>query len=45
MGLARAWAAIESWASAARHGVIAETICRDGAPHTDGGRHGDMPDI
>ena len=44
VGLVRSLAAIESWASAAKHGVIAEMIRRDDAPRKDGGRHGDLPD-
>ncbi|MGH3297508.1 MAG: DUF222 domain-containing protein, partial [Trebonia sp.] len=41
-GLLRAWAAVESWAAAAKLGVIAEMIRRDAPP---GGRcHGDLPD-
>jgi hypothetical protein len=43
-GLVRAWAAVESWAAAAKLGVIAEMIRRDDAPRKDGGRHGDLPD-
>ena len=47
MGLLRAWAAVESWAAAAKLGVIAELIRRDGPPPHDGyhdGYHGDLPD-
>jgi hypothetical protein len=42
-GLLRAWAAVESWAAAARLGVVAELIRRDGPP-PHGGYHGDLPD-
>jgi hypothetical protein len=42
-GLLRGWAAIESWASGAKLGVIAEMIRRDDAPR-HGGCHGDLPD-
>jgi hypothetical protein len=44
VGLVRAFAMLESWASAAKHGVIAEMIRRDDAPRKDGGQHGDLPD-
>ncbi len=43
VGLLRAWAAIESWAAAARLGVIAELIRHEDAPR-NGGYHGDLPD-
>jgi hypothetical protein len=42
-GLLRAWAAVESWAAAAKLGVIAELIRRDGPP-PHGRWHGDLPD-
>ena len=42
-GLLRAWAAVESWAAAAKLGVIAEQIRRDGPP-PHGRCHGDLPD-
>src|ERR1700728_4812673 len=42
-GLLRGWAAIESWASGAKLGVIAEMIRRDDAPRHSG-YHGDLPD-
>ena len=42
-GLLRAWAAVESWAAAAKLGVIAELIRRDDAPPGTC-RHGDLPD-
>jgi hypothetical protein len=44
VGLTRAFAAIESWASAGKHGTIAELVRRDDAPRPAGGRHGDLPD-
>ena len=43
-GLLRGWTAIESWAAAAKLGVIAEMIRRDPHARKDGGRHGDLPD-
>src|SRR5690242_6094401 len=43
VGLLRAWAAVESWAAAAKLGVITELIRRDGAT-PQGGRHADLPD-
>ena len=43
IGLLRAWAAIESWASGAKLGVIAELIRRENVPR-NGGYHGDLPD-
>jgi hypothetical protein len=39
----RTWAAIESWASGAKLGVIRELVRRDSGPR-DGGQHGDLPD-
>ena len=42
-GLLRAWAAVESWAAAAKLGVIAEMI-RRGTPPPGTGYHGDLPD-
>jgi hypothetical protein len=44
IGLARAWAAIESWAASGKLGVIAEMIRRDDGPRKPGGWHGDLPD-
>ena len=44
VGLARAFAAVESWAAGGKLGVIAEMIRRDDAPRKDCGRHGDLPD-
>ena len=41
--LLRTWAAIESWASGAKLGVIRELVRRDTGPR-DGGQHGDLPD-
>ena len=42
-GLLQAWAAIESWASAAKLGVIREMMRRDGPP-SPGSDHGDLPE-
>jgi hypothetical protein len=39
----RTWAAIESWASGAKLGVIRELVRRESGPR-DGGQHGDLPD-
>jgi hypothetical protein len=44
VGLARAWAGIESWAASGKLGVVAEMIRRDDAPRKPGGWHGDLPD-
>lgn len=44
IGLLRGWAAVESWAAAAKLGVIAELIRRDDQPGKVRGRHGDLPD-
>jgi hypothetical protein len=43
IGLVRALAAVESWAAAARLGVVTEMIRRDG-PARHGRCHGDLPD-
>jgi Domain of unknown function (DUF222) len=43
VGLLRAWAAIESWAAAAKLGVIREVIRRE-APPSPGSDHGDLPE-
>ena len=43
VGLLRAWAAIESWAAAAKLGVIREIIRREAPPST-GSDHGDLPE-
>ena len=43
IGLLRAWAAVESWAAAAKLGVITELIRRDDTP-PGAGSHGDLPD-
>jgi hypothetical protein len=44
-GLLRRWAALESWAAAAKLGVIREMIRRDGdTPLGTAQRHGDLPD-
>src|SRR3984885_10318409 len=42
IGLLRAWAAIESWASAAKLGVIREMMRRE-SPPSPGSDHGDLP--
>ena len=42
-GLLQAWAAVESWASAAKLGVIREMMRRDGPP-SPGSDHGDLPE-
>jgi hypothetical protein len=39
----RTWAAIESWASGSKLGVIRELVRRESGPR-DGGQHGDLPD-
>ena len=44
VGLLRAWAAIESWAAAAKLGVIREIIRRE-APPSPGADHGDLPEM
>jgi Domain of unknown function (DUF222) len=52
VGLARAFAAVESWAAGGKLGVIAEMIRRDddprkgycGSQREEHGRHGDLPD-
>jgi hypothetical protein len=41
--LLQTWAAIESWASGAKLGVIRELVRRENGPR-DGGQHGDLPD-
>jgi hypothetical protein len=43
VGLLRGWAAVESWAAAAKLGVIAELVRRDDTPPGTS-RHGDLPD-
>ena len=43
VGLLQAWAAIESWAAAAKLGVIREMMRRDGPP-SPGSDHGDLPE-
>ena len=43
VGLLRAWAAIESWAAAAKLGAIREIIRRE-APPSPGSDHGDLPE-
>jgi len=43
IGMLRTWAAIESWASGAKLGVIRELVRRDSGPR-DGSPHGDLPD-
>ncbi len=43
IGMLRTWAAIESWASGAKLGVIRELMRRESGPR-DGGQHGDLPD-
>ncbi|HEY0933642.1 MAG TPA: hypothetical protein VGD91_07865 [Trebonia sp.] len=42
-GLLRTWAAIESWVSGAKLGVIREMMRREGAP-SPGGDHGGLPE-
>ena len=43
VGLLRAWAAIESWAAAAKLGVIREMMRRDALPSAGGGGRGVLP--
>ena len=43
VGLLRAWAAVESWAAAAKLGVIRELMRREGPP-SPGSDHGDLPE-
>jgi hypothetical protein len=43
VGLARTWAALESWAAAGKLGAIREMIRRDGIP-SPGSDHGDLPE-
>jgi Domain of unknown function (DUF222) len=43
VGLLRAWAVIESWAAAAKLGVVREMMRRDGTP-SPGSDHGDLPE-
>ena len=43
VGLLQAWAAIESWAAAAKLGVIREIMRRE-APPSPGSDHGDLPE-
>jgi hypothetical protein len=45
MGLLCRWAAIESWAAAAKLGVIRELMRREDQPWLRGQRHGDLPDV
>jgi hypothetical protein len=45
MGLLCRWAAIESWAAAAKLGVIREMMRREDQPWLGGRRHGDLPDV
>ena len=44
VGLLRRWAALESWATAGRLGVIREMMRREDMPGLPGNRHGDLPD-
>ena len=44
VGLLRAWAAIESWAAAAKLGVIREIMRRE-SPPSPGSDHGDLPEV
>lgn len=44
IGLVRQWAAVESWAAAAKLGVVRELIRREDQPWLPGERHGDLPD-
>jgi hypothetical protein len=44
VGLLRGWAALESWATAGRLGVIREMMRCEDAPRLPGNRHGDLPD-
>lgn len=44
IGMVRRWAAIESWASAARLGVIRELIRREDKPWLPTDQHADLPD-
>jgi len=44
IGLLRGWAALESWATAGRLGVIREMMRREDTPLLPGNRHGDLPD-
>src|SRR6202161_965361 len=44
VGLLRAWAAVESWAAAAKLGVIREIMRRE-APPSPGADHGDLPEM
>ena len=43
IGLLQAWSKLESWAAAAKQGVIREMIRRDGIP-SPGSDHGDLPE-
>ena len=43
-GLLQAWAAVESWASGAKLGVIREMMRRDRIP-SPGADHGDLPEV
>jgi hypothetical protein len=42
-GLLRAWAALESWAAAAKLGMVREMMRREGLP-SPGSDHGDLPE-
>jgi hypothetical protein len=44
MGLLRRWQAVESWAAAAKLGVLRALIRDDDEPLPGGGYHGDLPD-
>jgi hypothetical protein len=43
IGVLRRWSALESWAGAAKLGVIRELIRADDFPFLNGPRHGDLP--
>ena len=43
IGLLRAWAALESWAAAAKLGLVREMMRREGPP-SPGSDHGDLPE-
>jgi hypothetical protein len=44
LGLLRQWQAVESWAAAAKLGVLRALIREDDEPLPGGGYHGDLPD-
>jgi hypothetical protein len=44
LGLLRKWQAVESWAAAAKLGVLRALIREDDEPLPGGGYHGDLPD-